>query len=244
MKLIFYPALFCLLTIGCNNEPSASVDKMSDNKSSKSYAYNKLEGIYEGDFGGSGNIQIVLSDVTGTNAVGYSLHKGLKRAISGKMSPAANGFEFQLPEPGDNPYDGTFNFRIDTATFKLTGSWEPVNNKKLSAVAFVLLRSATNNNEISHIMYDSIGAEYHFEGNGLVFYRYYPDDQNQEVTTQQYEEIKGNWRKTTTEYIIDWQKNNKFQKSRFVFKIVPYPGKEGIFYLEGEGLKIDPRVTG
>lgn len=251
MKPISFTAFICLLAVACNNGPASSVDEKSDNKSSKIYLYSRIEGVYEGDFGGSGNIRIVLSQVSGSHVRGHSLHKGLRRPISGTISPADYGFSCQLAEPGDNPYDGVFNLKIDTTSFKLAGSWDPVDRNKLSPVAFVLLRTGNladtatlAGDEVAYIMYDSIGAEYHFEPNGSVSYRFYPDDENQEVTTQQYEEIKGSWRKTATEYIIDWQKNNKFPRSRCIFKIVPNPEMAGKFYLEGEGLKIAPHQEG
>lgn len=249
-QLIFIFTLICAFSSCKEGQKNEIKDNQSNNAANDIYQYDKLEGTYEGDFGGSGDIRIVLRHVTGTHAVGYNLHKGLRRNISGKMNTDGKSFSFYLLEPGDNPYDGEFTFKIDTATFKLTGSWKPLNNSKLSAKTFTLNKIAGGKDTsreyvdmMTSVMYDSLGSEYHFEENGLVVYRYYPDPED-ETATQQYEEIKGNWRKTATEYIIEWQKNDRLPNQRSIFRIVPYPEMEGVYYLEGEGKKIQPQLAG
>lgn len=249
--LSFLIAVMVLLTSCSESKKEETKDKKSNNEPDLIFQYDKLEGVYEGDFGGKGDIRIVLRHVTGTHAVGYDLHKGLRRNISGKMNPDGSSFTFRLMEPGDNPYDGEFNFKIDTTTFKLTGNWKPGNNAQLKAKNFTLTRIAggldtthSYSEGMMDIMFDTLGAEYHFEENGLLIYRYYPRDED-EAATQQYEEIKGNWKKTDKEYIIDWQKNTIFPAQRSIFKIVPYPESEGnYYYLEGEGRKIEPHLAG
>jgi hypothetical protein len=246
MRFLFFPALFLSFITSCTPEEPRILDKTTNNKVNKESLYNRLEGVYEGDFGGTGNIRIVLQQVTGTQASGYNEHKGLRRIINGDMNADGGSFTFHLLEPGDNTYDGEFKFKIDTQTFKLTGTWQPANNDQLTEKEFVLSRTgaAYNVESMMRIMYDSLGAEYHFEDSGLVRYRYYPDDRNQEVTTQQYEEIKGSWKKTPTEYIIDWPENAKLPATHLVLKIMPYPGEREGYYLEGKGLKIEPLLPG
>lgn len=234
----------------CNTRPAQplKIDKQTNNETI-SYDYNRLTGSYEGDFGGTGDIRIVLRHVTGTHAVGYNLHKGLRRNISGKMEPSPNGFTFHLQEPGDNPYDGAFDFSIDTATFTMSGTWTPVNDKNLSAKKYSLTKqtkgtdTARASMDMEGPMLDATGAEYYFQEGGLCICRYYTDKEDP-ANKSQYEEIKGNWKKTATEYIIDWQKNTIFPNTRSIFKIVPYPELEGMYYLEGEGRKIEPRLAG
>lgn len=92
-------------------------------------------------------------------------------------------------------------------------------------------------------MYDSTGT-FLFEQGGLCIYRFYKDPADS-LNKNQYEEIRGNWKKTKTEYIIDWEKNNIFP-ARSIFNIIPYPEMEGggIYYLEGQGRKIEPQFAG
>lgn len=247
-RLLLSGAIITLFSCHTKPEQSSKIDKSTSNETIL-FDYNRLTGSYEGDFEGTGDIRIVLRHVTGTHAVGYDLHKGLRRNISGKMEPAANGFKFHLQEPGDNPFDGIFDFSIDTTTFMMSGTWAPVNNKNLSTKKYNLAKqtkgtdSARTSVNMEGPMFDSTGAEYYFEEGGLCIYRYYTD-KNDPANKSQYEEIKGNWKKTATEYIIDWQKNTVFPNTRSIFKIVPYPELEDTYYLEGEGRKIEPRLAG
>jgi hypothetical protein len=165
------------------------------------------------------------------------------------MNVENGSYAFELQEPGDNPYDGLFQFSINPETLVLQGSWTPANNQSLTAKTYTLRKlketvDTTQNDgyDAMQVMYDSTG-EFHFESGGLCIYRFYTD-QNDSSATRQYEEIKGNWKKTPSEYIIDWQKNSVFPaQSRF--KITPYQEIDGAYYyLEGEGRKIEPQLAG
>ena len=238
--------ILCLFSSCADKEqkPSAAVAKPVD-------SYRQYEGTYQGDFGGTGDIRIVLRHVTGTHAIGYNLHKGLRRNMSGTMEEDKqfNVYSFILNEPGDNPYDGTFDFSISPAGTELTGSWKPLNNKDLKEKKFILKKVATDPDgaELNdghpqyEIMSDTAG-EFHFEPGGLCVYRYYPRQQDANNTAQ-YEEIKGNWKKTDKEYIIDWQKNKIFP-ARSIFKIIHYDEASEYYYLLGEGRKIEAQIAG
>lgn len=85
-------------------------------------------------------ITIVLNYVSGRNVSGYNLHKGLRRNINGVLSENGNKFDFELKEPGDNPFDGNFRFSIDTSNFDLTGWWKPFDSTKTVSKQLALKR--------------------------------------------------------------------------------------------------------
>ena len=134
------------------------------------FDYSKLEGIYDGNFGGS-NITIVLKHVSGKHATGYNLHKGLRRNISGKMSFSDSGFQFSLNEPGNHKYDGIFQFVIDTVNYTLSGTWNPLNNDSLHQKTFVLSKKELG---AEYQVFSDSAATLYFEGDGLCRYEFYP----------------------------------------------------------------------
>ncbi len=201
------------------------------------YDYSQLEGNYRGDFGGGGDIVVSLRHVTERNAVGFDLHKGLRRNISGDIFPAANGFKFVMHEPGDNQYDGIFEFTLDTSSNQITGLWKPSNTASLGKKDYTLkkVKSDTSKTAINYdrAFADSIG-ELHFELEGLCIYRYYPKT-GDSSGKEQYREVKGNWKMSDGKYIIDWQKNELFKNKQSIFKVIKDDNDDNYFKIEGEG---------
>lgn len=202
-----YSLLFPLLLVACDHPEQVVSTSTTNVPQAVTYNYDHLEGTYQGLFDGT-DIRIVLRHVNGRHAVGYDLHRGLRRNISGTMQPGPEGFSFTLSEPGDNPYDGVFRFRIDTSTFTLTGNWEPAASQRLTAKNFVLKRVPADTGSIDYpdatSFGDSIG-DFHFYPNGLCKYLYYPASGGQQ------EEVKGNWSLQQETYTVSWAPNPVFK---------------------------------
>lgn len=242
--------LTLLGTTACNSKKGASEDTVSDTTTVDSlFLLDTLRGIYMGDFGGS-DIRVVINYVSENHAVGYNLHKGLQRNLTGKTKMNANSVDFELAEPGDNPYDGVFKFSIDKKTFVATGSWKP-NNSKLSARTFTLKKLDTRYKEdesdrpeitaenFSRYMYeasDSIGT-ITFEEDGRCLYTYYPSTDDVE-RREQLIEIKGSWSLKDNHVVIEWKKNTVFPSGKSYFELIHE--EDYGYMLQGEGRKLAP----
>lgn len=211
------------------------------------FDYSRLEGVYRGDFGAAGDIRIVLRHVTAKQAVGYNLHRGLKRNLSGTVQHTDTGIVLVLNEPGDNPFDGIFTVTMDTAARSMNGSWAPANRKQLAPKSIALVRlPGASAGEESYSEYEFMrdtAGDYDFQPDGMVIYRYYPADTSGK-RAQQYQEIKGNWREDSGRYIIEWQPNTQFPGNRSSFRKMRYSDDNEYFYLEGEGRRIEPALGG
>jgi YARHG domain len=66
-------------------------------------------------------INILLKSISGENVTGISIVAGNLRNLKGQISNENGELAFILHEPGDNKYDGTFDFKLKNDT--LVGSW-------------------------------------------------------------------------------------------------------------------------
>jgi len=94
-------------------------------------------GTYSGMFSGS-TIVIYLETVEDGKAVGYNIHRNLKRPLNGTYEAVsgASYYKFDLNEPDDNEFDGSFEMMIDTVQFSGNGVWKPKPQSKLSPISF------------------------------------------------------------------------------------------------------------
>jgi len=121
--------IFCfVIFFSCNNHQeekdlSIKVDKLEEEL--KNLKEEEISGTYIGDFG-SNLINITLFDCKDGIAKGYSVCAGNDRDISGLYNHIGDGlYEFELDEPGDNKYDGSFKFKLDINTQIIQGDWVP-----------------------------------------------------------------------------------------------------------------------
>jgi hypothetical protein len=113
---------------------------------------NPYVGYWVGSFG-KNMINIILSDVEDGVASGYSVCAGNYRALKGTAKKKGeNAYSFILNEPGDDQYDGRFEFVIDLNDKNLDGTWIPFNGKKA--------KSYTLNNR--DFVYDIKNGDYSF----------------------------------------------------------------------------------
>ena len=198
--------------------------------------FDTLRGLYTGDFG-DGFIHVVLTYVNDKKAIGYNVHKGLQRNISGSVVQKAESFELTLNEPGDNQYDGIFVLTISKKDGHVNASWT-ANDPKIKSKKFTLKKRMENSTKAGDDYFDFstdkvteenfreafshatlyIGdnsGDISFLENGIVKYSYYPENQ------EQMELIKGSWKfQDTKTLLIDWSKNNQFKERQMKFKLI------------------------
>jgi len=255
MKTILYLLFVVCVGVACSeknelaendNTPFASIDSA---EVYPAFDWDTLKGIYIGDFAGS-EIRIKITYVSNKNVVGYNIHKGLLRNISGKVSETQDSVILYMDEPGDNQFDGTFQILIDRQNLNVNGTWVPF-NKKLSKKAFTLKKLIpedyndnaviSNANFANYFSYvgDSLG-DFYFSDDGFVVYSYYPrlDEIHR---NEQLESVKGSWSVKGKDVIINWQENPVFPAKMSTFKI----GKEEYYRtLKGEGRELTDMYGG
>ena len=80
-------------------------------------------GHWVGSFG-KNKINISITKIDGENAEGFSVCAGNFRKIEGTVVPEDNGYTFVMNEPGNDQYDGAFDFAVAKDLSGLTGSWK------------------------------------------------------------------------------------------------------------------------
>jgi hypothetical protein len=89
---------------------------------------NPLYGYWVGMFG-KNKINIAISNIEYDSIFGYSVCAGNYRKIAGTIKPSSpQVYDVVMLEPGDDQYDGKFEFTIDEAKKELNGKWAPYKN--------------------------------------------------------------------------------------------------------------------
>jgi hypothetical protein len=95
-------------------------------------------GCYVGAFG-KNKINLTLYKIKDGNAEGYSVCAGNFRKVSGAMDlMEEDHYTFTLKEPGDDQYDGIFEFTLDASDEMISGKWTPYKEKGNSAKTYEL----------------------------------------------------------------------------------------------------------
>jgi hypothetical protein len=262
LNALFIGLSSLLLITSCSSDPgvktanepveqtSVSSDSAEVNEWFPETDFDTLRGLYTGDFG-DGFINVVLTYVNDKKAIGYNVHKGLQRNISGSVVQKKEQFELTLNEPGDNKFDGVFTLIISKKDGSVNASWK-ANDPKIKSKNFKLKKHTKDSKNVSEDKYyfdftNDIVTEENFREvfshaslyigdnsgditfleNGIVKYSYYPEKQDHE----QMEIIKGSWKfKDAKTLIIDWSKNNEFKDRQMSFKL--FQNKEDPPYFE------------
>lgn len=97
-------------------------------------------GSYVGDFG-KNMINITIYEAKDGKAEGYSVCAGNFRKITGTYeSPNAGRYNFVMEEPGDDKYDGTFEFELVPSEWMIDGTWTPFKAEGNSAKKYNLIK--------------------------------------------------------------------------------------------------------
>jgi hypothetical protein len=196
-------------------------------------------GEYVGNFG-DGHIVITISYIQGKNASGYNLHKGLRRNIKGTVTEENGKYRFRMEEPGDNKYDGVFNFWLNPTDFKGKGIWTPNDKKQLKERSFELAKRERKTEEENPFLgYWDGDCILEINPDGLAFLTYYDDSNKREYEQPDFIKIKGQWIVQGETITIEWPKNSYNGGRKYVLKIrnddeldvsVLTDGKELSFY--------------
>ena len=143
MKRLFLPALVAfLLFTGCKPKSKNTDDKTQGSDLTTAAAdYAKLIGSYVGDFG-TNKITLLIIKAINDTVEGRSVVGGNDRPFAGIIKFLDGKYNVSAKEPGDDKYDGEFNFTIDQKQPDMvSGNWKPnVPSATLAAKDFSLKR--------------------------------------------------------------------------------------------------------
>lgn len=119
-------------------EKETSEKKELENKETENTSTNRFLGYYVGDFKAaqgtqyddysySNKINISIDRIENDSVFGHSIVAGNNRPFSGSFHKDAA--KIVVKEPGDDPYDGTFNISLTKDGHKISGNWETFNSK-------------------------------------------------------------------------------------------------------------------
>ena len=206
------------------------------------FNYDTLKGLYSGEFNGN-QIRIVISYSSQSNAIGYNIHKGLHRNISGVVNKSEDTVYMILSEPGDHEFDGVFSLTFVGEDNSPSALWI-CNDPKIKPKQFTLskiIAPSKNSDKLTHsnfsnyfdLITDTIGT-YSFENDGFLLFEYYPKT-DEENRVEQLIEIKGNWSLSDEKITINWQENSLFSRKE-IFNIMKTDSES--YYLENEDRRL------
>jgi hypothetical protein len=142
-------AIAIIFFASCNNN-NTSLVKSADSKTKKSKSKEPfipvpkfgIEGFYTGDFAVTesnpdktsfdNKITICIDSLNGSEIFGHSVVAGNDRPFRGIYKKEAGTFDISVKEPGDDKYDGEFNFTVYPDEKKIKGVWT-ANDKTIAA---------------------------------------------------------------------------------------------------------------
>ena len=221
------PLIYCLFPVlffsACHQRPAAATSAGATVPGLSDSLAEKAMGTYSGQFGKS-LITVVINYISGRTVSGYDIHKGLRRNFNGEVTQLGNFLHFVVKEPGDNRYDGGFSLSLDTASWKMTGKWVPVDSTKAKSKELTLARKIEDDSNswdvwLANGSYDSLLT---FEANGVCKFEFYtgPEDSASQLTT-----VKGNYELNQNgkekAYRIEWEKNGYLTPQSMKLILVP-----------------------
>ena len=147
-RSFFLSAVLLCLFCSCNNSTGKSNENI-DHKELASTNFSlpavNLLGSYVGPFGDN-KITLLITKVNNDTIEGRSVVGGNDRPYTGIVKLVDGKYQVNAKEPGDDKYDGVFNFTIDSNQPDIvTGNWKPnVAGAHLGPKDFSLKRKAFN----------------------------------------------------------------------------------------------------
>lgn len=125
-----------------------------------------IMGTYTGQFkpidgqGMINKITVAINEVAADGTLqGNSIVSGNNRPFKGTYKKEGAEYIVSVSEPGDDPYDGKFEFSVFPGDQKLTGKWIP-NDKKLKAKSYNLAKR--------EFKYDSSVGQYAYASTNIL----------------------------------------------------------------------------
>jgi hypothetical protein len=82
-----------------------------------------LIGKWNGTLGGR-KFELSITNKTADEVSGFNIVDKNNRPIKGKYKDEGDDYSLTLKEPGDDKYDGVFNFKINKKTKQISGDWK------------------------------------------------------------------------------------------------------------------------
>lgn len=144
-SLFLLAASVCLFC-SCNSSSSKTKEKVAGEDTAAAVVSNpviNLLGSYVGAFGDN-KITLLITKVAGDTIEGRSVVGGNDRPFAGTVKLVDGTYTVAAKEPGDDKYDGVFNFTINSKQPDVvTGNWKPnVAGAHLGPKDFTLQRKA------------------------------------------------------------------------------------------------------
>ncbi len=122
-------SLLAIILCSCNNDKNKSVDPSASKDTVVAVnpvtAAINLLGSYVGSFGDN-KITLLITKASNDTIEGRSVVGGNDRPFKGTVTELNGKYNIVANEPGDDQYDGSFNFTIDAAQPDLVkGTWKP-----------------------------------------------------------------------------------------------------------------------
>ena len=242
MRLV-YPFLTALIIccVACHSSPGgAAVTATAGLSEAEAGRY---MGTYSGSFN-KGIMTLVINYISGRTVSGYNIHKGLRRNFNGEVSREGSALNFVLKEPGDNPFDGTFYFALDTTSLLIRGKWVANDSAKLSTKKLALSRRPETEEVMGANQWTTLTGRdttLNFSTNGTCEYTFYerPGDSTSQLIT-----VRGNYEKQNDTFRIEWGKNTHTpaQTMKMILRHVKLKTADGENYeeihLAGHGLEL------
>jgi len=226
MKKLFFAFLFApafLVSCGGGDDKKTETEKTDSVKTEKpvpAFDSQKLIGEYMGEFGKS-TIIISINYISGKNTSGYNIVRGNRRNIKGTVEAKDNFFHFKMDEPGNDAYDGKFDFSIDTTTLELAGSWKPYKeDEKITPKTYTLKPLEKTVDSTHEFLGDWFGYKNDTEGtltlkdDGSFTYKgyYYGEKENLENEFN----IKGSWIRNDKKVTLEFDRNPYMTASKMI----------------------------
>lgn len=193
-----------------------------------------FEGEYVGDFG-DGHIVLVLSYVQGKNVSGYNVHKGLRRNLKGSLTETAGEYRFLLNEPGDNKYDGVFDFTLDPNDFSGKGRWTPNNKDVVSAKSFTLKWRLRDSSENQFVGFWDGPDMLEIKSDGIVEITYWAPINGTNGEESEQHTLRGQWLSEGNTITMEWPNNPHNHGEKYVLTFGE--SEDGYYSLTDKGKK-------
>lgn len=220
-----YLSLLLLTVLIACSEEKQTVETPSDKELSsfhpEAYDWDTLKGIYRSHTEDA-DMFLKLDFSSPAHITGYSLFKGLKRNISGKVDIIGDSIYIRANEPGDLAYDGQFVLSYDPERVVMDGFWEMQDGSKRYDLHFKKhvydfdfeYGDPMAKSNVSDYLSALTGrnGELYFNMDGSVRMEYYPIVDSGQFS--QLEIFRGGWTFEKGKLFVDWKSNHVFNQKR------------------------------
>ncbi len=148
MKNLVIAFLSILTLASCNSNDKNTEKSAVDSTATVNTTYDHVLGMWVGDFVAEeyredsyseNKITLVIKSIDKDKVIGRSVVAGNDRPLQGTLTDSGNKISFVLDEPGDQKYDGRFEFELRNDT--LVGTWKSYNQEiNVTKRSFKLLK--------------------------------------------------------------------------------------------------------